>query len=185
MRYRLLLLIALIGGSQAAHAQALVKGTVTADGRPVAFANVGVRGTSLGHAANADGIYRIAGVPAGTHVLVASAVGFTTEEHPVTVTDGDTLTIDFELEETIIENEGIVVTGTLQETFVKESPVKVEVVSGRYLENVPSANLMDVIEHVNGLYQQIDCGVCYTNNIPASMGWTAPTPPSSSTACRS
>ncbi len=56
-------------------------------------------------------------------------------------------------------------TGTLQEMAVRESPVRIDVLPTRFLEMVPSSNVMDAIERVNGLYQQIDCGVCYTNNI--------------------
>lgn len=146
-------------------AQATITGRVATNGEPVPFASVGVRGTTYGAAADLEGRFRITSVPAGTHTIVASAVGFQTTEQTVTLADGETRTINFDLEEAILETDGITVTGTLIETFVKESPVKVNVVSPRYLEKIPTANVMEVLENVNGLYQQVDCAVCGTNNI--------------------
>lgn len=148
-----------------AGAQAIVEGRVTASGEAVPFANVGVRGTTLGTAADLDGRFRLEALPTGTYTLVASAVGFSTAAHTVTLTAGTTHTVDFALEETVLETEGVVVTGTLMETHMKDSPVKVDVISPHYLEKIPTANVMEVLENVNGLYQQVDCAVCGTNNI--------------------
>lgn len=147
-----------------AQAQGMVAGSVTAAGEPVPFASVGVRGTTYGTAANLDGQYRLR-LPTGTYTLVASAVGHRTAEAEVTVHGGATTTVDFALEEVVLESDGITVTGTLVETFVAESPVKVNVISPHYLEKIPTANVMEVLENVNGLYQQVDCAVCGTNNI--------------------
>jgi outer membrane receptor for ferrienterochelin and colicins len=161
-----LLVLTLLGGiASTAAAQAVVEGRVTAQGRPVPFANVGVRGTAYGTASDLEGRFRIEQLPAGTYTFVASAVGFSAAEQVVSVAAGETATVTFELEETVVETEGVVVTGTLIETYVKDSPVKVDVVSPRYLEKIPTANVMEVLENVNGLSQQIDCAVCGTNNI--------------------
>lgn len=163
--YRLLsfiLLLCLTPGI--ALAQGILTGHVTTDGEAVPFASVGVKGTTLGTAANMDGVYRLE-LAAGSYTLVASAVGYRTTEATVTITDDATATVDFVLEEVVLESDGITVTGTLVETFVAESPVKVSVISPRYLEKIPTANVMEVLENVNGLYQQVDCAVCGTNNI--------------------
>lgn len=159
------LLALLHGTAPDVQAQGTVGGRVIADGEPVPFASVGVRGTAIGTAADLEGRFRIERVPDGTYTLVASAVGFSSDEQVIEVTEGVTLTVNFMLEEAIIESDGVVVTGTLVETYVKDSPVKVDVVSPRYLEKIPTANVMEVLENVNGLYQQIDCAVCGTNNI--------------------
>ena len=69
----------------------------------------------------------------GSYVLVASAVGFVTVEKEIEVEDGQSLFIHFELEEAVVPAGDVVVTGTLVETYVKDSPVKVDVVSPHYL----------------------------------------------------
>ena len=147
-------------------AQTRVAGQIaTSDGKSVPYANVVVKGSALGVAANADGLYELALPGAGEYTLAASAIGFSTEEHTITVESQHSQKLDFTLQETVLESDGIVITGTMVETHVKDSPVKVDVISARYLQKTPTANLTEVIENVNGLYNQIDCGVCYTNNI--------------------
>lgn len=143
----------------------VLSGRVRAGGRPVPFANVGIAGTTRGAAADAEGFYRIEDLPPRTYTVSASAVGYRTAEQQVTISSGKHVRLDFELEETVIESDGVVVTGTLIETFVKDSPVKVDVVSSRHLEKMPTSNVMDAVNRINGLREQIDCGVCGTNNI--------------------
>ncbi|MBX2819048.1 MAG: TonB-dependent receptor plug domain-containing protein [Rhodothermaceae bacterium] len=142
-----------------------VKGQIISAGRPVPFANVAIKGTTLGAAADISGNFEITDIPVGTHRLVAAAVGFKTADIGIDVHPGRRAEVTFALTETVHEMDGIMVTGTLVETFVKDSPVKVNVVSPHYLDKIPTANIMEVLENVNGLYQQIDCGVCGTNNI--------------------
>ncbi len=150
--------------ASAARAQ-VIEGTVTSGGEPVPGASVQVHGTTQGAAAGDDGTYRITDLAPGTYELVASAVGFSKAERSVTVEEGETLRVDFTLEETVLQGEELVVTGTLEETRVKDSPVKVTVVSSRHLQKRASSNLMDAIGTINGLSQQLNCGVCYTNAI--------------------
>jgi len=146
-------------------AQPAIEGRVLAGGKPVPFANIGVRGTTMGTAADLEGRFRLAPLQEGVYRLVASAVGFETIERDISVATGRTTAVEIEMEEATIEAGAIVVTGTLVETYVKDSPVKVEVISPRYLEKIPTANIMEVLENVNGLYQQVDCAVCGTNSI--------------------
>ena len=156
-------LFVLTSGSAAA--QTVLKGVVTSGGQPVPFANIGVRGTTFGTATDLEGQFYIDRLSAGSYTLVASAIGFETTEQNVELLDGETHTITLDLEEAVVPMGDVVVTGTMVETYVKDSPVKVEVVSPHYLEKIPTANIMEVLENVNGLYQQIDCAVCGTNNI--------------------
>ncbi len=128
------------------------------------FANVGVQGTTLGAGADEDGQF-VMTLEAGTYTLVVSAVGFSKGTQTIILAEGESRQVTVELDAAMVESEAVVVTGTMKETFLSESPVKVDVISARYLENLTTSNLMDVISNVNGLYQQIDCGVCYTNNI--------------------
>lgn len=143
----------------------LVTGIVTSNGLPVPFAHVGVSGATYGVAADAAGAYRLEGLPAGTWTLVVSAVGYEAAEYVIVLEEDEHLEQPIRLREAVIENEGVVVTGTLVETFVRDSPVKVDVVSSSYLAKTPTSNIMQAIDRVNGLRQQIDCGVCGTNNI--------------------
>ncbi|WP_075340369.1 TonB-dependent receptor [Tenacibaculum agarivorans] len=95
------LLIALVCFCQLVVAQS--KGTVTGtvtdkelNGEPLPFANVFIKGTSIGGNTDLDGKYTIA-VPEGSHTLVFSFVGYQTIEKPITVVAGQTLTVNQEV----------------------------------------------------------------------------------------
>lgn len=166
--YVLSLIIAALfsaGFMRTAVAQAVLTGSVFSTGQPVPFANVGIRGTTVGTATNLEGRFQFDKLSEGTFTIIVSAVGFMTTEKEIKIVPGETHSVTFELEEAIVPVGDVVVTGTLVETYVKDSPVRVDVVSPHYLEKIPTANIMEVLENVNGLYQQIDCAVCGTNNI--------------------
>lgn len=132
---------------------------------PLIGVNVGIEQIQKGSSTNAEGHYRIQGIPAGVYKLQASAVGYKTKFLDITIKPGATLNLDIHLEPSLLELEYIVVTGTMRETYVKDSPVKVHVVSQELLRKNPSGNLMEGISYINGLYQQVNCGVCGTNDI--------------------
>jgi outer membrane receptor for ferrienterochelin and colicins len=126
---------------------------------------VAVQHGPRGTAADAEGRYRLGGLAPGRVTLIASAVGYAAQAHTVTVHAGRTDTLDFVLMEAAFEGEGITVTATMQEQRVSESPVRVQIIQPQVFERVPTVNLMDAIENINGLRQQVDCGVCGTNSI--------------------
>lgn len=159
------LALALATGVHAQQARPAVEGRVTSGGGAVPFATVRVAGTAIGTAADAEGGFRLRLPGPGTYTIAGSAVGYQPAEREVTVAAGEVVRLDFVLAEATYEAGALVVTGTMQQVGVRESPVKVDVLPSRFLETVPSTNMMDAVERVNGLYQQIDCGVCYTNNI--------------------
>ena len=118
-----------------------------------------------GTLSDAAGRYRLS-VPAGEKAVIrVSTLGYGAVERSVTVAAGETVRLDVELATAAMALDPIVVTGTMRETRVSRSPVKVEVVSGRYLQRSASQSLAESIRYVNGLYEQVDCAVCYTNSI--------------------
>lgn len=66
-------------------------------GNPLSGASVTVGGD---HAATTreDGRYQIAGVPAGTHTVSVTMIGYAVGERGVTVAAGETVTVDFDLD---------------------------------------------------------------------------------------
>ena len=149
----------------AARAQASLSGQVLAGEKPVASAHVVVRGTASRTVADENGEYRIREVKPGRQTILASAPGYSTVEKTVTLGEGEPLRLDFNLTEAALALNPIVVSGTMKENFVSESTVKVDVVPAAYLQRSATNNIMESIGNVNGLRQQVDCGVCYTNNI--------------------
>lgn len=115
--------------------------------------------------ADEGGMYRLSGLNPGPYTLVASAVGHSPAQQTVTLGEGESRRVDFELPVSAVALDPVVVTGTMKQATVSESTVKVDVVPAAVLQRNVTNNLMESIQSVNGLYQQMDCGVCYTNNI--------------------
>ena len=61
--------------------------------------------------------------------------------------------------------EDVVITGSLKPVSISRSPVKVEVISREFIRQVPSNNVTEVLEYVNGVRRQVGCGVCGTADI--------------------
>jgi len=112
-----------------------------------------------------SGPFRLPTLEPGEYVLQVRAVGFTMQEANVTVAGDRTAHLDFELEPMLVRLDAVTITGTMKEAFVSESPVTVKVVPIERIERIGTSNLVESLEHVNGLYEQVDCAVCGTNNI--------------------
>ncbi len=144
----------------------IIKGTVTSGGAVLPGVNVGLQGLNLGSPTDKSGNFLIRNVPAGTHMLQASAVGYKKFETEVEVKSGETIELKIELNESMLELDQVVVTGTMRETFVRDSPVKVNVINhSRLQQGKTSSNIMDLVGNINGLSTQLNCGVCGTNAI--------------------
>lgn len=156
--------LALVLSAVSAAAQT-VEGTVTSGGEPVPFASVRIVGSASGTAADADGRFRLRLPSPGPVVLDISALGYAAQRRTVTVGADATVRLDVVLTASDLDADAVVVTGTMDRVGVRASPVKVEVLPARFLESVPSVNVLDALARVNGLAQQIDCGVCYTSSL--------------------
>lgn len=108
-----LLLLALAAGAARAQ-EGTVAGQVLSGttAEPVSGAQVFIPGTSLGALTDADGRYRIAGVPPGQTEVRVSMIGQRAPVRTVTVQAEQTVTADFELEVSAISLDEVIVTAT-------------------------------------------------------------------------
>ncbi|TXK50537.1 TonB-dependent receptor [Pontibacter qinzhouensis] len=142
-----------------------IKGTVAADREPTAFASIGLAGTAIGTASEADGSFELKEVPAGSYKLQVRAVGFAPYETTVTIASGETVKVAVQLRPQAARLREVVVSGTMRETFSLESPVPVEVYTSKYFQKNPTPALFEALAQVNGVQPQINCNVCGTGDI--------------------
>ena len=143
----------------------VVIGTVTSGEEPVGLATVQIVGTALGTAADLGGAYRLELPGPGRYFLRVSAIGFEAAEHTLNVDVATRIRVDVDLIPAIYEAGAVVVTGTMIQEGLRVSPVRVHVVPSRFLETVPTVNVMEALARVNGLSEQIDCSICHTSSI--------------------
>lgn len=134
---------------------------------PIPFANVLLEGTRHGVAADAEGRFRLEGVQEGTYFLRATAVGYQGQRQTVAVKAGQSTTANLTLQPGEALST-VVVSGTMKHGYLKDSPVKVEVITDVQLNTyLPSAasSVVESINLVNGVQEVVACGVCFTNSI--------------------
>ncbi|HVH13959.1 MAG TPA: carboxypeptidase regulatory-like domain-containing protein, partial [Longimicrobium sp.] len=148
MRRWILPLAALLLMADSARAQSTgtVSGTVTeAEGGPVAGATVSIAALRRTVVTNEQGRYSLTGVPAGTHTVLASRIGRSTQSRQVTVAAGQTATADFTLSSSAILLDEVVAIGygtaTRNEVTGAVSSIRAEDIA-----QVVAANPVDAIK---------------------------------------
>ncbi|HSH44610.1 MAG TPA: TonB-dependent receptor plug domain-containing protein, partial [Longimicrobiales bacterium] len=152
------------GGSRTEERSARVFGVVSGSDGSIPGAHVRAMPGGGSTMVDSAGRFSLALSP-GAYDLRVTSLGHRPWERRIRVSDGEALRLDVVLSVSAVALDPVVVTGTLRERRVAESPVKVDVVSGARLRQRLVSSVMESIDLVNGLSRRIECGVCYTDNI--------------------
>ncbi len=115
--------------------------------RPLSGVQVVVEGAERGALTNASGAYIIVGVPAGPQTLRAQLIGYSSSEESVTVVGDQSAEVNFELSQSAIELDAIVVTGTAggsQRRAIGNTVTSVD--AATITENAPVANVTQLLQ---------------------------------------
>ena len=133
-------------------------------GLPVAAVQVFIANLELGGLTQQNGRYLLQNVPAGTHTLSATRIGYRTTEVQVTVGGGQTVEQDFTLTEQALELDEIIVTGTAGGTRRRAI--------GNSVSTVQAADITEVqaIVDVQQLLRGRSGGSLEFQRMPSSVG---------------
>lgn len=133
---------------QAAVGQGTVTGTIidASDGSPLPGVNVIVQGTTIGASTNADGRYEITNVPSGTQQIEARFLGYRSVTKDVTVENGETVELNFELSESAINLDEVVVTGTGGPVEKKKLGNSIGSIDVNKLDTAPISSFSDILQ---------------------------------------
>ncbi|MDB5263910.1 MAG: TonB-dependent receptor, partial [Adhaeribacter sp.] len=130
MMKNLLLFLGLITGltglTQAQQPLGEIKGWVFSGAEPIAFANVGIVGTTQGTNSDVQGYYKLGQLTPGTYRVQVSAVGYIKVIKTVVVSQ-QPVPLNINLTKSEQQLQEVVVTGNMKETYAKLSPIHVEV----------------------------------------------------------
>ncbi len=135
--------ISAIGAGRAAAQQtASIRGTVTdaGSGAVISGAQVFVVGTGLGSLSDDRGAYAIGNIPAGSATVRVEHIGYAPLERQVTLTAGQTATVNFQVASQAVGLDEIVVVGYGTRTR-RELSTSVASVQAAQVQNVPVAGL--------------------------------------------
>lgn len=126
--------------------QGTVRNAVTA--APVENATVRVVGTYRARTTGADGRYRFT-LAKGSIELRVTAIGFAAESRTVPLAPGGVVAADFSLRPAAVSLDEVVTTGTrTTERTRTQSPVPVDVVTARALENTGAVETWQQLQHL-------------------------------------
>ena len=165
MRNIFCLLTLLISIKFASAQQSTISGNITTQNNPLQAANVILQGTNLEAISDSLGNYKLQNIPNGAYKLKVSNIGYNKIEKNITIKNGDSLVINFELLNLSNNLNEVVVTGTQKSTRRLESPVNVEVYTPTYFKKNPTPNIFEALQNVNGVRPQLNCNVCNTGDI--------------------
>lgn len=120
-------------------------------GLPLPGINVYIADSQIGTATDLNGFFRITRVPTGEQTLIASAVGFRRQARPVTVTENETVQVDFVLEEVMLESGEVVVTASRRAQLSANTPVSISTLTPRELEVRNIVTLDDALRYMPGV----------------------------------
>ena len=150
-------LLALAAPRDAARAQeeagqtGSVSGRVTNEaGAPVDNAQVYILEVGRDARTNAEGAYRIARVPAGTHTVRVRTVGYRSASAQVTVAAGQTATQDFQMTRDPLNLSAVVVTGTVSPRSNLESSVAITTMSPEVIQQAQPRSTTEMLRYVPG-----------------------------------
>ncbi len=155
--------LALLFGSTPIRAQNLtgvVQGVVLSDdgGAPLVAARVYLEHTNLGATTDERGAFRIEGVRAGTHVVVAELIGRRVERRTVEVRPGDVVDLELRLVEQALSLPDIVVSTTREAESLRRTAATVGVVDGATLRESRAAHPSEVMGKIPGVWINVTGG---------------------------
>lgn len=143
-----LITLTLILSFQILGAQNKISGIIkTGNNEVLAGANIVILNTTRGTASDSEGNYSIEGIKNGEYRIRVSFFGYETAEKQVVLT-GQPVTLHFEMAETTIDLNAVVVTGTRTEKSLKNTPVLTQTISSRELERKDAADITQALEMV-------------------------------------
>ena len=124
------------------------------------FANISLKGTTIGTLTDETGHYQLINCPPGTYTLTASSLGFKSHDEQVTIETGKTVEIKFNLEEDAFNISEVVVSSDRSEQKRSEAPMIVSTISPKLFMTTQSATLADGLNFCSGLRLENNCQNC-------------------------
>lgn len=160
--FRLLFsLICLFIGINGFSQNGTISGVVSNEAGALEFTTISLSNINEAATTNLKGYYKINNIPYGSYDVSASYLGYIEVTQTVTIDENNSdLTLDFFLTEKSMTLETIVVSGT--KTFKRQtnSPVIVNVINSKSLDNVQACNLSEGLKFQPGLRVETDCQTC-------------------------
>jgi iron complex outermembrane receptor protein len=156
-------------GIDAANSSLSGKITDAKTGKPLAGASIILHEAKTGTVSDETGFYKTPSVPAGKYIVEISFQGYTSILETVNITDNPVK--NFELKETYIENEAVIVTGVASATKVRQSAQPVSIVKKSELFQTSSTNVIDALSKLVPGVSGLSTGPAISKPVIRGLGY--------------
>lgn len=129
------------------------------------YVQVVVKGTTLGTTTDANGHYKLVGLPSGTYTIVASFMGYGKVEQRISLQGKEKRHLDLYMQEQSIDLDGVVISANRQETLRRLAPTLVTVLGADTFIKTNSENLSQGLRFQPGLRIEDNCQNCGFNQV--------------------
>lgn len=129
-------------------------------GEHIPYIIISLKGTTIATSSGNSGHYLLEHLPEGTFVLQVSGIGWKTASREVTIQEGNTLEINFEMEEDNVQLDGVVVSANRSEIARMMAPTLVNVVNMDTYEKVNATALSQGLVFQPGVRVENNCQNC-------------------------
>jgi len=140
----------------------VIRGTIKVDNVNQEFATISIStDPKQGSTTNSNGQFNLGNIPFGTYTITASFVGFKNVSKQISIDKQiPSIEVNFDLNENLNALDEIVVTGT--KTFKRQtnSPVIVNVINSKALDDLQACNLSEGLKFQPGLRVETNCQTC-------------------------
>lgn len=146
--------------SQKTKTDANIVGHVISNGNHIMFANVVVKGTTIGTVTDETGHYQLVNLPVGQVTVVVSTMGYKPQEKTITTESNKTFEMKFELVEDALNLDEVVVSADRSKQKRTEAPVIVNTISPKLFTTTQSVTLGEGLNFSPGLRLENNCQNC-------------------------
>lgn len=159
---KLLLILIATAIAQSLTAQTgTIKGEITAKNKPAEFTQISIDNSKYGTTTNSQGKFSIKNIPWGTHKMKITFAGYAEKIINITINEKQTeIKLKINLSEQTMQLDDVVITGTKTLKRKTNSPVIVNVIDSKILNNVQACNLSEGLKFQPGLRIETDCQTC-------------------------
>lgn len=129
-------------------------------GEHLAYVTISIPGTTIGTATDASGHYFLKNLPVGKLTVEAKLLGYTTDSKEVEIQSGESIEVNFEIDESGIRMDEVVVSASRSATLRRQAPSLVNVVGPQVFENTNAACLAQGLNFQPGVRVEDDCQNC-------------------------
>lgn len=146
----------------AQHTDAMLFGDVKSKttGEHIPNAVLRVKGTKIVIHCDASGHFKLEDLPTGKQTIIASVMGYKPQELEVNMVAGKGAQLYFQLEEDALNLNQVVVTSTRTQHYVKDVPIRTEVLTSKSIENKNAQTVYEALDGVPGIRVEQQCQFC-------------------------